>query len=188
MNDKKVDLALRKTIIDTFTTLFSETPVLSEATGDMKAAEDTLVASIGLAGLWNGSLVIVAPLSAVRILVSKMLGSEVSSDQDLVDGIGELLNIFAGSLKSLLREAFGNFEISLPAVIMGIRDAEIARMKKTKSVAIGVELDGAYLETYFFYSEQNEYSVNDLSSLASEQGAEAAADMLKKMYQAREKK
>ena len=190
MDVKNVQDALHKTIVDTFTTLFSEKPVVTEARSDMKAAEDTVVASIGLAGLWNGSLVIVAPISSVRTLVSRMLGSEVAADnsQDLVDGIGEMLNIFAGSLKSLLREKFGNFEISLPAVIMGIREAEIARMKKTRAVALGTKLGTAYLETFFFYSEQNEYSVNDLSTMASEQGAEVAAAMLKQMYQAREKK
>ncbi len=190
MEVKKIEKALEKTIVSTFETLFSEKPCLSDIRQVEKAAEDVVVASIGLTGHMNCSLVIVSPLSSMRFLVSKMLGMDLGPEslQDIVDGTGEILNIFAWSMKSLLKDSVGNFELSLPAVIVGMKDTEIARMKKTQKVALSAKLGQAKFETYLFYSEQNEYSIDGIGALASEQGAEAAAAMLKKMYQARERK
>src|SRR3990167_7710582 len=115
MEAQKVRDALEKTLDATLTTLFSEKPRLSPVRVDAKSNEEVVVASIGLNGYWNGSLVIVSSLPSVRALVSKMLNSEITDDrsQDIVDGIGELLNIFAGSMKRLLKEKLGHFEHSL---------------------------------------------------------------------------
>lgn len=75
---------------------------------------------IGLAGQAVGSVVISLPESLALSVVSKFLGEEKSSiDNDVVDAIGELINMIAGSTKKVFSERSLRFKISIPNVIVG---------------------------------------------------------------------
>lgn len=75
---------------------------------------------IGLAGQAVGSVVISLPESLALSVVSKFLGEEKSSiDNDVVDAIGELINMIAGSTKKVFSEKSLRFKISIPNVIVG---------------------------------------------------------------------
>ncbi len=88
-----------------------------------EAGEGTfdLSAVIGLTGAATGSFVLSAPREAARNIVTRMLGeSQPVSDQDLVDGIGELVNIIAGrACRKLGERGIEGLNLSLPTVIMG---------------------------------------------------------------------
>lgn len=75
---------------------------------------------IGLAGQAVGSVVISLPERLALSVVSKFLGEEKSSiDNDVVDAIGELINMIAGSTKKVFSEKSLRFKISIPNVIVG---------------------------------------------------------------------
>lgn len=75
---------------------------------------------IGLAGQAVGSVVISLPEKLSLEVVSKFLGEPKSKiDGDVVDAIGELINMIAGSTKKVFSEKGLKFKISIPNVIVG---------------------------------------------------------------------
>lgn len=85
----------------------------SEGTFDLSAV-------IGLTGAATGSFVLSTPCETARNLVGRMLGEGPVSDQDMVDGTGELLNIIAGrACQKLGRLGIESLYVSLPTVVVG---------------------------------------------------------------------
>lgn len=78
-------------------------------------------AFIGLAGLGSGTVVVSFPRDLARSLVARMLHCQEDSldKQDIKDGIGEIVNMVAGSAKSAFSDTIYKFNISLPIVIEG---------------------------------------------------------------------
>lgn len=75
---------------------------------------------IGLAGQAVGSVVISLPEELALEVVSKFLGeTKTNIDDDVVDGVGELVNMIAGSTKKVFSEKGLRFKISIPNVIVG---------------------------------------------------------------------
>ncbi|MBZ4643248.1 MAG: chemotaxis protein CheX [Deferribacteres bacterium] len=75
---------------------------------------------IGLAGQAVGSVVISLPENLALKIVSKFLGEEKKQvDNDVVDAVGELINMIAGSTKKVFSEKGLRFKISIPNVIVG---------------------------------------------------------------------
>lgn len=76
---------------------------------------------IGLAGAAEGFLIIILSMELSRKLVSGMLGTDVDklTDDDLRDGVGELVNIVSGNAKAALVDTPYHFELSIPTVIIG---------------------------------------------------------------------
>jgi len=75
---------------------------------------------IGLAGQAVGSVVISLPEKLALKIVSKFLGEEKKQvDDDVVDAVGELINMVAGSTKKVFSEKGLRFKISIPNVIVG---------------------------------------------------------------------
>lgn len=82
------------------------------------ACDDRISAAIHLSGSWNGALLIECCQSTARELASRFLSmepEEVVAD-DICDVLGELANMIAGNLKSLL--ASGT-TLSTPTVVNG---------------------------------------------------------------------
>jgi chemotaxis protein CheX len=86
----------------------------SEGTFDVSAV-------IGLTGAATGSFVLSAPCDTARSFVRRMLGDgQPVSDQDMVDGTGELLNILAGrACQKLGGLGMEGLFLSLPTVVVG---------------------------------------------------------------------
>ncbi len=73
---------------------------------------------IGLSGDAMGSIVVSFPKITALKIVSAFLGEEIKIvGPDLIDAIGELVNIIAGNAKKDLTDL--NVDISLPNVIVG---------------------------------------------------------------------
>ena len=75
---------------------------------------------IGLSGDAQGSISLSFPEPDAINFVKKMLGgAEHLSEDEMTDGIGEIVNIIAGNAKQYLTKY--NLSISLPSVIIGKR-------------------------------------------------------------------
>lgn len=75
---------------------------------------------IGLAGQANGSVVISMPEALALKIVSNFMGEECKEvDEEVIDAIGELINMIAGSTKKVFSEKGLRFKISIPNVIEG---------------------------------------------------------------------
>lgn len=78
-------------------------------------------AIIGLSGSGTGGVILSFPAAVACKVVSQMLGEElVKLDQDVTDGIGELVNIITGNAKrDLVKYGFKDLSVSLPNVVVG---------------------------------------------------------------------
>ncbi len=78
-------------------------------------------AIIGLSGSGTGGVVLSFPADVACQVVSRMLGEELKEvDQDVTDGIGELVNIITGNAKrDLVTHGFNDLTVSLPNVVIG---------------------------------------------------------------------
>ncbi|MBN1798925.1 MAG: chemotaxis protein CheX [Spirochaetales bacterium] len=75
-------------------------------------------AIIGIAGEAKGAVVISFPAELASILTSRLTGKTVREiDEDVVDTIGEVVNIVAGNAKKGLEEY--RLMISLPSIVRG---------------------------------------------------------------------
>jgi chemotaxis protein CheX len=73
---------------------------------------------IGLAGKYHGMVVLSFGRETALLLAGKMLGNDVAElNPDVVDAVGELTNMVAGSAKSQLEQC--QMSIGLPTVICG---------------------------------------------------------------------
>jgi chemotaxis protein CheX len=83
------------------------------------ANEWDISAVIGLTGEAKGAVVISMKHSLACKVTKKLTGSEHTSiDDDVVDAIGEIVNIIAGNAKKGLEEEF-RLVISLPTIVQG---------------------------------------------------------------------
>jgi chemotaxis protein CheX len=79
---------------------------------------DLVSAIIGLAGDTRGAVVLSFSRETAIRIVSKMAGQEYKAlSNEVLDGVGELINIIAGNAKQDLLDF--RIEISLPGVITG---------------------------------------------------------------------
>jgi chemotaxis protein CheX len=96
--------------------LAEERPYFAE-TGAVQ--EWDLSAVIGLTGEARGAVVISMKKDLAVKLTGILTGSEHTGiDDDVVDAIGEIVNIIAGNVKKNLEEAF-RLVISLPTIVQG---------------------------------------------------------------------
>lgn len=92
-------------------------PQVEGASEPMSDTAD-VTASIGVAGAWNGLTVVRCGLPAASAIAGAMLDVDpVSANaEDCTDALGELVNILAGNVKSLLPQPS---HLSLPQVVVG---------------------------------------------------------------------
>lgn len=78
-------------------------------------------AFIGLSGPGTGGVVLSFPEEVACKVVSRMLGEEIDAvNQDVSDGLGELVNIITGNAKrTCARFGFQDLSLSLPNVVVG---------------------------------------------------------------------
>jgi CheY-specific phosphatase CheX len=74
-----------------------------------------LIGTIGLSGAVRGAVLITMDTPVARKVVKKFLGESLITDNDLTDGIGELLNIISGSAAAKL----GKVNLAIPTVMIG---------------------------------------------------------------------
>ena len=69
--------------------------------------------------------------------------SEDSSEEDVCDAIGEVSNMFMGSVKPRLLESTGNLEVSIPSVISG-RELKNNLGEHSKEVSVKINNEDKY--------------------------------------------
>ena len=98
---------------------------------------------MGLSGAAQGSVVVSLPKALACRAVAAMLGESPKTevDQDVCDGVGEIINMISGHAKAALVKTRYHFTISLPSVIVG-RDHEIAHRRGVPNIAVIFAADG----------------------------------------------
>ena len=120
MNPEETSLSeddLRGIVWQVWTAYLHCTPEVQESPEPMPDTAD-VTASIGVAGAWNGLAVLRCGLPAAGEIAGAMLDIEPvgASADDCADALGELVNILAGNVKSLLPKPS---HLSLPQVVVG---------------------------------------------------------------------
>lgn len=86
-----------------------------------KTRKAEVIGSIGVAGFLSGSISIFMSKSLARNAGAAMLMTEpdAMADEELVDAVGELINMIGGSIKTELFQKTPLFDISIPSVYLG---------------------------------------------------------------------
>jgi len=81
-------------------------------------AESTLTGSVYISGEWNGLVSLTCSATAATRAAAFMFATDVDevSDSDVLDAVGELVNIVGGNVKGMLPPPTG---LSLPSVTDG---------------------------------------------------------------------
>ena len=121
--DSDMGHCIVKATTDVFRTMMNlrVTPgEVSVEKAQMRRAE--VIGSIGVAGFLSGSISLFLPKQLARRAGAAMLMLDegtVMSDEELVDAIGELVNMVGGNIKTELFQKTPLFDISIPSVYIG---------------------------------------------------------------------
>lgn len=130
--------ACREAIAEVYTTTLQLNAVFEEAHEKHLAAQDqSVVATIGFAGSIEASLVMIVSDRVACGLVSSMLSTEIESVvPEVLDGVGEILNMVAGAAKRKGDLAAFHFDYCIPSVIFVEKQMHVAMLKDTDSATI----------------------------------------------------
>lgn len=148
-------------IIDATQEIF-ETMIMIEAkAGDPMNQPATsfskgMTAMVGFAGFRQGMLAIHTPEAVALDITTQFLGLEVESiDEDVIDALGELANMVAGSIKPLMAKDGVDVELSLPSVIYG-SEYSMTTLADSEILAVPFELDsGIFIVELAFKNYSN---------------------------------
>ncbi len=122
-------------------TIFGQTQKILPQTDAGVETNTQIIASIGLSGSLDASLAIGLSQDAACLLVSKMLGTEIKEfNQDVVDGIGEIVNILGGIIKTKFADHGCVFILSLPSIITATMVLSIRRLMKSEGNVLSIEI------------------------------------------------
>jgi chemotaxis protein CheX len=93
-----------------------------------------LTGVIGLSGKATGTVAVSMPAEMAMTVTSRLLGeSQLTSNDQVIDAVGELTNMIAGAAKAKLEKM--ELSIGLPAVIVG-RQSAIAFPSRATPISI----------------------------------------------------
>ena len=108
----------------------------------IKGTEARLASSIGFYGDIDGLVVLIFPLVIAKKACSLLLGEETDDMDDILDTLGEFVNIIAGRVKALLSEQSVNVSITLPRTYESVEDLlHVVNNRKGVQVDLGFEND-----------------------------------------------
>jgi chemotaxis protein CheX len=110
---------------------------------------------IGIAGDIAGAVVISLHEELAVKIVSNFLGEEKKTiDHDVIDGIGEVLNMIVGGAKKIFIDRYDiRYKLSVPSVIIG-RDHSINRPSDVKFIGINFSVDKNMFSLEFSIKEE----------------------------------
>lgn len=101
---------------------------------------------IGLAGHMNGSVTLSFSQNVALLIAETFLGeSKTDLDDDVVDVIGEMVNMVAGGAKKEFVEQGKPFKISIPSIITG-KGHMLGVSTKNPCFGVTFELDGDFFD------------------------------------------
>lgn len=102
---------------------------------------DSVSGLVGLAGNFRGMLAIHVPNAVAMSITSKFLFMDVEEiNDDVKDAIGELANMLAGSVKSMLTETGTGLKLAIPSAISGA-EYEVECLAESEGVIIPFRID-----------------------------------------------
>ncbi len=108
-----------ESVMDVFESMLECEATMGELSAD--AEESTtpdIIGVIGLSGTAQGIVALRLPVRTALAIIGKMVGTEFRSiDSSIIDGVGELVNIIAGSAKARFKGH--SISLSLPTVVRG---------------------------------------------------------------------
>lgn len=173
--------SMTDSIMETCSTVLSMTAIVKELPVDTDTSNIKLpiIASIGLAGNLEGSLVVMISGADACKAISKMLGSDYTEvSQDVLDGCGEIGNILAGGLKTRLENDGIKFDISIPTVLQGTDPMNVAQLNKTDMIKLHVDCKDIIFEMIISYALQKDRSIQHKES-QGEAASNALKDLIK---------
>ncbi len=122
MEIKEVVPSFRDKVIQTFETMLNMKPSVGEVEfdGGGNIVSD-VTGTIGITGDLSGTVSIRFPQSLACKVSSMFLGEDIKEvNHDVLDTVGELANIIAGSAKGVLNQDKNiDFKISIPTAVQG---------------------------------------------------------------------
>lgn len=98
---------------------------------------------MGLSGDVAGAIVVSFEKDAACKIIANMLGEEKPEmDNEVKDGIGEIVNLIAGQAKTMLAETQYHFKVSIPTTIIG-SGHEIKHVKGVPCIVAKFDIDGS---------------------------------------------
>ncbi len=141
---------LEESVEDAFTATISLTPQLTDKT--VMSEEECIICSIGFTGTIDGSFSICLSYSSAKVIVSKMLQSDMENmSDDIIDGISEQINMIAGGVKMKLSGEEHGFEIGIPTTIKGNRMVILSDFSRTHMITLNYDFDGISFSASLLY-------------------------------------
>lgn len=139
----------------------------------VQAHKADVIGSVGVAGFLSGSITLFLGRDLARVMTARLLmiePEEVSSDEEIVDAIGEVTNMVAGNIKTHLFRKIPLFDISTPSVTMG---QEVKRMSVASQLCFLVPFqwdDMQFLVEFLLVTREKGESGVSLALLTGEAG------------------
>jgi CheY-specific phosphatase CheX len=108
--------AVFSTVVNVFESILDFSP--EPASYERPEAIELVTAAWHFSGGWAGATLLEMPPKLARVFTSRMLSIDPPArvDDDVIDAMGELVNIIGGNLKAILP---AGVNLSLPAVVIG---------------------------------------------------------------------
>ena len=114
--------------------------------------EECIISSIGFTGNIEGSFAICLPNSSACSIVSKMICSDIDDiTLDVVDGIGEIINMVAGGVKMKLAPESLTYEIGIPTTIKGNRMVILSDFNQTTRISVNYNFNDIHFTVSCIY-------------------------------------
>lgn len=96
---------------------------------------------IGLAGEATGFVIISMTENLALRIVEKFIGEKKTAiDEDVMDAVGEVLNMIAGGAKQIFSKTGTRFKISIPNVVSG-KDHIVGKQKNVQCLGMTFKVD-----------------------------------------------
>lgn len=96
---------------------------------------------IGLAGEATGFVIISMTETLALKVVEKFIGEKKTAvDEDVMDAVGEILNMIAGGAKQIFSRTGTRFKISIPNVVAG-KDHIVGKQKNVQCLGMTFKVD-----------------------------------------------
>ena len=152
MTSQQMNTLLTDSVDETFQTIFNEVPEIFYFDNFNELEESCVISSIGFTGTIDGNCAICLPDSSACRLVSRMVNEEIPEiSSDMIDGIGEVVNIILGGIKMKLQETEHDFTISVPSYFKGSRMIILSDIKKTVTINKSFKLNDIAFAISFMY-------------------------------------
>ncbi len=152
MQEDQMKKLLTASVEETFMTTFNSCPEIIYFDNFNDMEEECVISSIGFNGTLEGTCALCLPDSSACALVSRMINQKVTEvSVDIIDGIGEIVNIILGGVKMKLEGTEHAFNISVPSCIKGSRMVILSDIKKTISINVRYKFEDVLFVISFMY-------------------------------------